>query len=99
MTRYRLSGYLHAPRFCEQNLWRGSGSDLILFHLVHGVRPDMNLAAGLFILPFFLFSATAGQIADKMEKSLLIRRIRRTRSESSQARRNVSSSYNVKPSP
>lgn len=36
----------------------------------------INLAAGLFILPFFLFSATAGQIADKMEKSLLIRRIK-----------------------
>ncbi len=36
----------------------------------------INLAAGLFILPFFLFSASAGQIADKMEKSLLIRRIK-----------------------
>jgi 1-acyl-sn-glycerol-3-phosphate acyltransferase len=36
----------------------------------------INLAAGLFIVPFFLFSATAGQIADKMEKSLLIRRIK-----------------------
>ncbi|MDX2453685.1 MFS transporter, partial [Desulfosarcina sp.] len=36
----------------------------------------INLAAALFILPFFLFSATAGQIADKMEKSLLIRRIK-----------------------
>jgi 1-acyl-sn-glycerol-3-phosphate acyltransferase len=36
----------------------------------------INLAAGLFILPFFLFSATAGQIADRMEKSLLIRRIK-----------------------
>ncbi len=33
----------------------------------------VNLAAGLFILPFFLFSATAGQIADKYEKSRLIR--------------------------
>lgn len=33
----------------------------------------VNLAAGLFILPFFLFSATAGQIADKFEKSRLIR--------------------------
>lgn len=32
-----------------------------------------NLSAGLFILPFFLFSATAGQIADKWEKSRLIR--------------------------
>ena len=33
----------------------------------------VNLAAGLFILPFFLFSATAGQFADKCEKSRLIR--------------------------
>ena len=31
-----------------------------------------NLAQALFILPFFLFSATAGQIADKFEKSMLI---------------------------
>jgi 1-acyl-sn-glycerol-3-phosphate acyltransferase len=33
----------------------------------------VNVAAGLFILPFFLFSATAGQFADKFEKSRLIR--------------------------
>jgi len=33
----------------------------------------VNLCAGIFILPFFLFSATAGQIADKFEKSRLIR--------------------------
>lgn len=32
-----------------------------------------NLAAGLFILPFFLFSPIAGQIADKFEKSKLIK--------------------------
>jgi 1-acyl-sn-glycerol-3-phosphate acyltransferase len=31
-----------------------------------------NLAQALFVLPFFLFSATAGQIADKYEKSTLI---------------------------
>ena len=36
----------------------------------------MNLAAGLFILPFFLFSALAGQIADRFEKSKLIRIIK-----------------------
>jgi len=35
-----------------------------------------NLAAGLFILPFFLFSPIAGQIADKMEKSRLIRTVK-----------------------
>lgn len=32
-----------------------------------------NLAAGLFILPFFLFSATAGQLADKYDKARLAR--------------------------
>ncbi len=36
----------------------------------------VNLAAGLFILPFFLFSATAGQLAEKYEKSRLIRYIK-----------------------
>ena len=36
----------------------------------------VNLAAGLFILPFFLFSATAGQVAEKYEKAMLIRRIK-----------------------
>ncbi len=34
------------------------------------------LASALFILPFFLFSATAGQLADRYEKSMLIRRIK-----------------------
>lgn len=36
----------------------------------------VNLAAALFILPFFLFSALAGQLADKYEKAGLIRRIK-----------------------
>ncbi|MCH7503245.1 MAG: MFS transporter [Proteobacteria bacterium] len=35
-----------------------------------------NVAGALFILPFFLFSATAGQLADKYEKSMLMRRIK-----------------------
>jgi 1-acyl-sn-glycerol-3-phosphate acyltransferase len=35
-----------------------------------------NLAGALFILPFFLFSATAGQLADKFEKSRLFRAIK-----------------------
>ncbi len=35
-----------------------------------------NIAPGLFILPFFLFSAIAGQLADKYEKSRLIRQTR-----------------------
>lgn len=36
----------------------------------------INLAAGLFILPFFLFSASAGVLADKYEKSWFIRRVK-----------------------
>ena len=36
----------------------------------------VNLAAGLFILPFFLFSPLAGQLADKYEKAGLIRVIK-----------------------
>ncbi|KUI99628.1 MFS transporter [Vibrio sp. MEBiC08052] len=36
----------------------------------------INLAAGLFILPFFLFSASSGVLADQLEKSKLIRKIK-----------------------
>ncbi|TBR36521.1 MULTISPECIES: MFS transporter [Dyella] len=35
-----------------------------------------NLAPALFILPFFLFSATAGQLAEKYEKTRIIRYIK-----------------------
>jgi hypothetical protein len=36
-------------------------------------RTLVTLLPGLFILPFFLFSATSGQIADKCEKAALVR--------------------------
>ena len=36
----------------------------------------VNLCAGLFILPFFLFSATAGQLADKYERARLTRLVK-----------------------
>ncbi len=39
-------------------------------------RLIVTAAAGVFILPFFLFSAFAGQLADKYEKAMLIRRIK-----------------------
>ena len=35
-----------------------------------------SLAAGVFILPFFLFSASAGQIADKYDKARLARLVK-----------------------
>jgi acyl-[acyl-carrier-protein]-phospholipid O-acyltransferase/long-chain-fatty-acid--[acyl-carrier-protein] ligase len=36
----------------------------------------VTLAAGIFILPFFLFSATAGQIADKFDRATITRIIK-----------------------
>ncbi|WP_395377612.1 MFS transporter [Marinicella sp. W31] len=36
----------------------------------------VNVASGLFILPFFLFSGFAGQIADKYEKASLIKKVK-----------------------
>ncbi len=50
---------------------------LIWFTYDASIKQGLNaqmmvaLAAGIFILPFFLFSATAGQVADKYEKSKL----------------------------
>ena len=46
---------------------------------VWGLPPAeiVALAGGIFILPFFLFSALAGQIADKYEKAHVIRWIKR----------------------
>lgn len=42
---------------------------------VLGMGPELLVPAigGIFILPFFIFSATAGQIADRFEKSLVIK--------------------------
>ena len=42
------------------------------------MQPELlsNLAAGVFILPFFLFSATAGQLADRFDKATLVRWIK-----------------------
>ena len=53
---------------------------LITFRLAeaNGLNAQIliTVVAGLFILPFFLFSATAGQLADKYEKSFLIKIIK-----------------------
>ena len=42
------------------------------------MKPELlaNLAAGVFILPFFLLSATAGQLADKYDKAKLTRLVK-----------------------
>ncbi len=50
------------------------GADFSLW----GMSPKIlqSVALGIFILPFFLFSATAGQLADKYDKAQLIRLIK-----------------------
>jgi len=57
----------------NDNLFRQAILILITFGLAESVGSKAavlnNLAIGLFILPYFLFSALAGQLADKYEKS------------------------------
>jgi len=76
-----------APFFLTQflgalndNVFRNGLVILITFQgvLVLGMDHSQlaNVASLLFILPFFLFSATSGQLADKYEKSMLMRRIK-----------------------
>lgn len=76
-----------APFFVTQflgalndNIFRNGLVILVTFQgvLVAGMEAGMlaNVAGALFILPFFLFSAMAGQLADKYEKSMLMRRIK-----------------------
>src|SRR5579872_5715630 len=48
----------------------------IALHQPQRAEMLVSLSQGIFILPFFLFSATAGQFADKHEKSRLIRLIK-----------------------
>jgi len=64
----------------NDNVYKNALVILVAFHaasLSSLSAPTLsNLAQALFILPFFLFSATAGQIADKLEKSFLIRLVK-----------------------
>lgn len=64
----------------NDNVFKNALIILIAFHGTQFIETDadilINVAAGLFILPFFLFSATAGQWIDKYEKSKSIRLIK-----------------------
>ena len=75
------------PLFCVQflgafndNIFRFALLTLITYQFSQagGIDPAKltMLAAGLFILPFFLFSASAGLLADRYSKSLCIRYIK-----------------------
>lgn len=70
-------------QFCgafNDNLYKNALVILITFQGASMTAIDtqllVNICAGIFILPFFLFSASSGQLADKFEKSSLIRWIK-----------------------
>ncbi|MBS1143990.1 MAG: Phospholipid/glycerol acyltransferase:Major facilitator superfamily 1 [Proteobacteria bacterium] len=76
-----------APFFATQflgafndNLFKNALVVLLTFQAAKWttLKPELlaNLAAGIFILPFFLFSATAGQLADKYDKATLARLVK-----------------------
>lgn len=76
-----------APFFATQflgafndNLFKNALVVLLTFQAARWttLKPELlaNLAAGIFILPFFLFSATAGQLADKYDKATLARLVK-----------------------
>ena len=82
-----LSSRRFGPFFVTQllgafndNLYRNGLAIFVVFHATAVSQQQsntlVNIAAGLFILPFFLFSPIAGQLADKYEKAMLIRRIK-----------------------
>ena len=87
-NQYSLLGQRRfAPFFVTQllgafndNIFRNGLIILITFQGVNVLGMNAseiaNVAGALFILPFFLFSAPAGQLADKYEKSRLIRIIK-----------------------
>lgn len=64
----------------NDNLYKNALVILLTFQAgrMTAIEPQVlvNLCAGLFILPFFLFSASAGQLADRFEKARLIRIIK-----------------------
>ena len=72
-----------APFFATQSLgafndnaFRNALVVLVGYHMgldEHAVGFYSNVAPALFILPFFLFSASAGQLAEKYEKTRIIR--------------------------
>lgn len=87
MSQFSLLGARRfAPFFWTQalgafndNAFRNAMVMLVAFQMGLGEKTASlytNLAPALFIIPFFLFSATAGQLAEKFEKTRLIRYVK-----------------------
>ena len=64
----------------NDNVFKNAFVVFVTFEAAAAMRLDaatiVNLIGAVFIAPFMLFSATAGQLADKLEKSRLIRWIK-----------------------
>ena len=87
MSRVLLTQRRFLPLFLTQflgafndNAFKNALVILITFRAATcGDSPVLvTVAAGLFILPFFVFSATAGQLADKFDKARMIRVVKVT---------------------
>ena len=88
MTLFKLLAYKRfAPLFWVQflgafsdNVFKSALLILITYEYSDRIGIDSSIlnmiAAGIFILPFFLFSATGGVFADKFEKHKLIRGVK-----------------------
>lgn len=61
----------------NDNLFRNAAALLIVYRIGASAGPSApvfaTIGTGLFVLPYFLFSATAGELADRYEKSRLMR--------------------------
>jgi len=62
----------------NDNILKNSLLIMITFGIIKSDNPGVliNAAAGLFILPFFLFSAWAGILAEKYDKTVLTRMLK-----------------------
>ena len=61
----------------NDNLFRNMLLTYVAFHASKQQAGILeNIIAALFILPFFLFSATAGQVADKYNRDMVARRLK-----------------------
>ncbi len=83
LLRTRRFGPFFATQFLgafNDNLFKNALVVLLTFHAASwttlAAEVLTNLAAAIFILPFFLFSATAGQLADKYDKAKLARLVK-----------------------
>jgi MFS family permease len=81
---YLLKLQRFLPLFCTQflgafndNLFKNALIAILTYGVASQAGYDTTMlvvaAGGIFILPFFLFSATAGQLADRLDKASMVR--------------------------